>query len=120
MVDATTEFFEGLRGRHEHFLETTSGTLRFEIRNGKRTERWFVSIDKGDIDVSHKNARADCTLRSSKNVFDGIATGAVNPLAALLRGQIFAEGNTRVLVRFQRLFPAPPPRPSARSRKAKR
>jgi putative sterol carrier protein len=120
MGDATAEFFERLRGRHEPFLETTSGTLRFELRNGKRTERWFVSIDKGDIDVSHKNAKADCILQGPREVVDGIATGKVNPLAALLRGQVNVEGNSRMLVRFQRLFPAPPATASAAAGAAKR
>jgi putative sterol carrier protein len=109
MSDATSEFFEGLERRgHQQSLETTSGTCRFDLANGKRTERWFVSIDKGDIDVSHKSGKADCTLHAPKKLFDRVASGEVNPFAAALRGEIILEGDTRLLVRFQRLFPSPP------------
>ena len=41
-------------------------------------------------------------------------------MAALLRGQVNAEGNTRMLVRFQRLFPDPPATASAAAGAAKR
>jgi putative sterol carrier protein len=109
MTDATTEFFEKLEARgHEPQLENVTATLRFDLRNGKRTARWVVDIKKGDIAVSHKNVKADCVVRAEKKVFDGIAKGEVNAFAALLRGTMGVEGSTDVLVLFQRLFPAPP------------
>ena len=109
MTSVTTEFFNALSERgHEPMLEKTSGTLRIELNNGKSRERWFVSIDKGDIAVSHANRAADCTVRARKDVFDGIASGKVNAMAAVLRGSIAIEGDTLLVVLFQRLFPAPP------------
>jgi putative sterol carrier protein len=107
-LDSTTEFFRGLEMRgHEPGLEKVTGTLRFDLVNGKRTARWLVAIEKGDIDVSHRNAKADCLVRADKALFDGIAAGEVNAFAAALRGQIDIEGNPELLVLFQRLFPAP-------------
>jgi putative sterol carrier protein len=108
MTSPTTEFFDAL-GEHGHepLLDKVSGTLRFDLTNGKRTERWFVSVDKGDISVSHRNAAADCTVRTSKKVFDRVATGEVNAMASVLRGSISVEGDTLLVVLFQRLFPAP-------------
>lgn len=116
---ATTDFFEQLSSRgHEPLLETTTGTIRVDlVKNGKPSERWLVSIDKGDIDVSHKSGETDCTLRAPEELFDGIAGGGVNALAALLRGEVFVDGNTRLLVRFQRLFPSPPRKAARTSRK---
>jgi putative sterol carrier protein len=109
MTSATTEFFNALSKRgYEPLLEKTTGTVRFDLTNGKRKERWLVSIDKGDIAVSHRNAQADCVVRGDKRVFDGIATGEVNAMAAILRGTIFAEGDTLLAVLFQRLLPDPP------------
>lgn len=109
MPTATTEFFDGLSLRgHEPMLAKTSGTVRFDLRTGKRTERWLVSIDKGDIKVSHANRSADCVVRARRDVFDTIATGEVNAMAAILRGTISLEGKTLLAVLFQRLFPAPP------------
>ena len=108
-LDPTTEFFQelGTRG-HEPGLEKVTGTLRFDLVNGKRTARWLVTIRKGEIDVSHKNAKADCVVRADKTLFDGIAAGEVNTFAAALRGLIDIEGSPELLVLFQRLFPGPP------------
>lgn len=109
MASATTEFFEGLSRRgHEPMLQKTTGSVRFDLTNGKRTERWLVAIDKGDIKVSHANRAADCVVRARRDVFDSIATGEVNAMAAILRGAISLEGETLLAVLFQRLFPAPP------------
>jgi hypothetical protein len=51
---------------------------------------------------------ADCVVRATKGLFDDVATGRVNAMAALLRGELVAEGNPNLLVRLQRLFPSPP------------
>jgi putative sterol carrier protein len=109
MADASTEFFRGLEARgHEPRLEKVTATLRFDLINSKRTTRWLISIKKGDISVSHRNVKADCVVRGEKTLMDGIAGGEVNAFAAALRGAIRIEGDTEVLVLFQRLFPGPP------------
>lgn len=109
MASATNEFFEALSRRgHEPMLAKTTGTLRFDLTNGKRTERWLVSIEEGDIKVSHANRAADCVVRARRNVFDAIATGEANAMAAILRGTLSLEGKTLLAVLFQRLFPDPP------------
>jgi putative sterol carrier protein len=108
MADATTEFFQELDARgHEPLLENMTATLRFDLTDGKRAARWVVEIEKGDLTVSHKNVKADCVVRADKTLFEGVAKGEVNAFAAALRGTMGVEGNTDVLVRFQRLFPAP-------------
>jgi putative sterol carrier protein len=108
-LDPTTQFFQELEARgHDPGLEKVTGTLRFDLRNGKRTARWLVAIEKGEIKVSHRNAKADCVVRADKKTFDGIASGEVNAFAAALRGLIDIEGNPELMVRFQRLFPEPP------------
>jgi len=109
MADATETFFAELGERgHEPLLEKAKGTIRFELRRGKRTDRWFVAIDKGDVRVSRKNAAADGTVRATKELFDGLARGEVNAMAAVLRGALEFEGDPELLVLFQRLFPGPP------------
>jgi putative sterol carrier protein len=109
MTDATTEFFEDLDARgHEPLLEKATGTLRIELSNGKTKARWFVTVKKGDVTVSHANAKADCVARMDQALFDQIVTGRENATAALLRGLVAVEGNSQLLVLFQRLFPGPP------------
>jgi putative sterol carrier protein len=111
MTDATTEFFEDLNARgHEPLLEKATGTLRIELSNGngKRRARWLVTVKKGDVTVSHANAKADCVARMDQALFDQIVTGRENATAALLRGLVAVEGSPQLLVLFQRLFPGPP------------
>ena len=107
MTNTTTRFFEGLEARgHEPRLEKVKASLRFDLTNGKQTNRWYVAIDKGDIVVSHKNAKADCVLRADSSVFDGIASGEVNAVAAVLRGAIAIEGDPELIILLRRLVPA--------------
>lgn len=107
MPDATTEFFQELAARgHDPRVGKVRGTMRFDLANGKRRTRWLVTIDRGDIAVSHRNARADCVVRAEKAVFDAIAGGDLNAFAAVLRGLLGIEGNPELLVYFQRLLPA--------------
>jgi putative sterol carrier protein len=107
-MTATTEFFEELsRRRHEPMLEKLAATVRFDLARDGRIERWLVAVDKGDIAVSRRNAKADCIVRTDGALFDGLVSGEVNAMAALLRGAIGVEGDPWVLVLFQRLFSGP-------------
>jgi putative sterol carrier protein len=112
-ADRTAAFFEELRERrHEPLLEKATGTVRFDLQRGKRTETWFVGVTKGDLVVSREAAAADpdLTIRAGKALFDGVATGEVNPVAAVLRGAMIVEGDVRLVVLLQRLFPGRPPK----------
>jgi putative sterol carrier protein len=105
-MSAITDFFEELGARgHEPLLERASGTVRVEVTNGKRTA-WLVTIEKGDVSVSRRNARADCVLRVPEKVFEGVVKGRTNATAAVLRGEVEIEGDPELLVLFQRLFGA--------------
>jgi putative sterol carrier protein len=107
-MSTTAEFFDGLAQRgHEPLLEKATGTVRFDLVNNGRDERWLVAVDKGDVAVSHRNVAADCTLRADRTLFDGVATGEVNAMAAVMRGAIQVEGDWSLLVLFQRVFPMP-------------
>jgi len=109
MPDATTEFFDALGRRgHEPMLEKVRATVRFDLADGGRTERWLVTVEKGDISVSRRNARADCVIRTDRALFQRLANGEVNAMAALLRGAIAVQGDPQLIVLFQRLLPSPP------------
>jgi putative sterol carrier protein len=108
MSDATAEFFGALT-QHGHVpvLAKAKGTVRVELADGKRTDRWFLAIDKGDLSVSRRNAGSDCTFRTNKALFDRIVKGEVNATAAVLRGAVTIDGDLELLVQLQKLFPGP-------------
>jgi putative sterol carrier protein len=106
--DPTARFFETL-GEHsyEPLLRKATGSTRFDLVAGRKTDRWLVTVDKGDIAVTRQGGHADCVLRAQKAMFDKVAAGKLNAVAAVLRGDIQVEGDWRLLVRMQRLFPGP-------------
>ncbi len=109
MADSATQFFDGLVSRgHEPLLAKASGTLRFDLVDGPKTERWLVEVKKGDISISRRNAAADCVVRGDRALFERFARGQQNATAALLRGAVEVEGTVGLLVLFQKLFPGPP------------
>lgn len=108
MTDAAAAFFGELERRgHEPLLGNASGTIRFDLGRGGRTSRWHVSVEKGDVAVSRRNARADTVVRMDTSLFDDLTRGRANATAAVLRGEIAVEGDPGLLVSFQRLFPGP-------------
>ena len=111
MADTTAQFFEELGRRgHEPLLQHATGTIRFELAQGKRTDRWLVSIKKGDITVSHGNGEADTVVNADEALFHRLVSGEQNAMAALLRGAVGVEGRVQLLAQFQRLLPGPPKR----------
>jgi putative sterol carrier protein len=108
MATATSEFFDQLAERgHEPGFARSTGTLRFDLTRAGRTEHWRVELRRGAVKVARSADPADCVVRADAALFDDLATGRANGMAALLRGQVVAEGEPQLLIRFQRLFPAP-------------
>jgi putative sterol carrier protein len=107
-ADATARFFEKLAERgHEPLLEKVKGTVRFDLVGGERVERWLVTVDRGDITISRRNAAADCVVRAERALFERIAAGETNTMAAMLRGEVAVEGDLELAASFQRLLPGP-------------
>jgi hypothetical protein len=104
--DATTAFFDGLAQRgYEPLLAKASGTVRCDVADGKRTERRLLTIKRGKLALSQRNVRADTVVRSDRRTFNRVASGRDNVMAAVLRGEITIDGDTRLVVGLQRLFP---------------
>lgn len=108
MAGETTTFLEGLAARGQvPVLGRTRASVRFDIVDGKRTDSWIVRLRDGAIEVAHAGGDADCVLTADPRTFDAVTTGRTNALAATLRGALEIDGDPRVLVHLQRLFPAP-------------
>jgi predicted lipid carrier protein YhbT len=109
MSDPTAEFFDGLNRRgHEPLLEKVTGAVRFEIIRDGQIDRWEARIQRGDVLVLRDHRDVSCVVRADAALFDAIATGERNAMAAILRGSLAVEGDPELLVLFQRLFPGPP------------
>lgn len=92
-----------------------TGTLRIEVVDGETSEHWHVDVQKGAVKVSRKNARADAVVRIPRPLCDKISSGQENAMAAMLRGELVPEGDLRLIMLFQRLFPGPPSTQTSRS-----
>ena len=103
------EFFGELERRgYDPLLDGGTGTVRFDLVRDAKIDHWLVAVNAGTASVSRANVDADCVVLIAKALFDGIACGEVNAMAALLRGELSAEGDLELLLRLQRLFPGPP------------
>lgn len=108
MATATSEFFDRLAERgHEPGFARSTGSLRFDLTRNGTTEHWRVELRRGAITVARSADAADCVIHADGALFDDLASGRANAMAALLRGQVIAEGEPQLLIRFQRVFPAP-------------
>jgi SCP-2 sterol transfer family len=108
-ADPVTEFFAALeQPGHLATFEGESARVRFEVLDGKQSERWQVSITRGDVAVSHRADPADATVRIDRPYLEALVTGRLNAQAAFLRGLFECEGSVGALMMFQRCLPGPP------------
>jgi putative sterol carrier protein len=114
MANAAAAFLASLAERgYDPVLGSTRGTVRIDLADGPSIDSWWIALDGGSIRVSQDETRADCIVRTTPAAFEELATGETGALAAALRGLLEIEGDPRLLVRFQRLFPAPKGMPRA-------
>jgi putative sterol carrier protein len=109
MADAIAEFFDRLaRREHEVRLEDINGTVQIQIDRDGGTDQWLLSIRRGDISVAREERPADCVARVDRKLFEGLARGEENAIAAMLRGAMTVVGDLYLLLTFERLLPTPP------------
>ncbi|MFG2166160.1 SCP2 sterol-binding domain-containing protein [Micromonospora chersina] len=107
-VSAAEYLDREVAGLHPDLPETTAGTLRLDLGDGARTEHWHLTIDHQEVRVARLVDDADLVVRADREVFDRIAAGRLNPAAALLRNDLTAQGDLRLLLSLRRIFPGPP------------
>ena len=110
MADATGDFFAELGRRgHEPLLQKLTGTFRFDVTGG-RDEHWFVDVSKGDVTVSRRNDKADCSVRSDQ----GRLRRGRRRRGERARRDPARRGGHRRRHRSARRVPAPVPRATGR------
>jgi putative sterol carrier protein len=95
------------RGRQPS-LASRSGTVRIELTQGGKTRSWRVTVASGEVTVASGAGKADTVIRADSDVFDRIAEGRVNAIAASLRGLVTVEGDAGLALALERLLPGPP------------
>jgi len=108
-ADPITQFFASLdEPGHLATFEGDSAEVQFDVLDGKKVERWHVSIANGDVAVTRSGGPADATVRIDRRHLEALVTGRLNAQAALLRGLFTCEGSAGALMMFQRCLPGPP------------
>ncbi|WP_431875883.1 SCP2 sterol-binding domain-containing protein [Micromonospora marina] len=107
-VSAVEHLTRGTAGRYPELPETTSGTIRLDLRDGGSTEHWYLTVDRQDVRVDRLAEEADLVVGADREVFDRIAAGRLHPAAALLRNDLTARGELKLLMTLRRIFPGPP------------
>jgi len=108
-TDATDAFFEALASKdYEPLLHDTVGCLRIDLTQDGTPARSFITVDKGVVRISKRRARADAVLSCERALFNHVAQGKVNALAAVLRGELHVSGDVSLFAAVSRLFPGPP------------
>ena len=93
---------------HEQPVPGVDGVVRFDVKDGDRVDRWYLSITKGVVTVARKGGEPDCVLTGGRATFDAVLSGRANAVAALLRGAFNAQGKIILLSALQQLFPGSP------------
>ncbi|MGV9212359.1 SCP2 sterol-binding domain-containing protein [Micromonospora sp. RB23] len=87
--------------------ETTTGTLRLDLRDDGHTEHWYLTVADQHIRVSRSSDDADLVVRAPRAVFDELASGDLPPGTALLRNELTLRGDMRLLLVLRRVLPGP-------------
>ncbi len=114
-ADPINDFFAGL-GEPGHLatFEHEVGTVRFDVPDAiaaadvTDVEHWHVTIDDGDVTVTHEPLPAEAVVRVARPFMELMVTGRLNAMAAMLRGLLSVEGSVASLMVFQRCLPGPP------------
>lgn len=109
MADTISDFFQGLGQRgHQPLLGHMRGVVRFDIRGDDgEVDQWVVAVDRGAVTISQGNLNADCIIDANRAVFERLANGEENAMAAVLRGALRCSGDVEMLLTIQRIFPGP-------------
>ena len=105
MAQTTRRFFATLAEHKDApAFRALSGTIRCDLKDGKRTQHWYITVHRGEVGVSHSRDKADCVFSTDVATFEAILSGKMNAFAAVLRGACTFEGRARMLVALQSFF----------------
>ena len=73
-MDAVSEFFERLNQRgFEPLLDRVQGSVRFDLRTGRKVDRWLLTVDRGNMHAAQDGSDADCVVATDRATFEAMA-----------------------------------------------
>ena len=105
MGQTTQEFFEGLAAKAD--TSQTAGMNNSYAFDIEGAGQWTVKVTDGAVVVEDGLADGtDCTISTSREVFDKIIAGEQNPTSAYMTGKLKLKGDMGAAMKLQKLFPS--------------
>jgi putative sterol carrier protein len=96
------EFFDGLESRVD--ATKTAGMRNSYLFEIEGAGTWKVDVDDGSVEVTEGPGEADCTIATSEETFEKIASGEQNPTSAYMTGKLKVKGDMGAAMKLQKLF----------------
>ncbi|SCG67883.1 SCP2 sterol-binding domain-containing protein [Micromonospora humi] len=107
-MTSTDAFFDRLSAvGYDARLGKVSGSVRIDIRVDGGLRHWRLEIDRGHLRVTRDGGPASAVITTSERTAEAMASGGMNGLAAINRGEILVDGDLGLALRIGRLFPEP-------------
>ena len=99
---STKEFFDGLESRIDP--SKTAGMKNSYLFEIEGAGTWKVDVDDGTVKVTEGGGDADCTISTTEETFEKIASGEQNPTSAYMTGKLKVKGDMGAAMKLQKLF----------------
>ena len=102
MADAVQEFFANLESKTD--TEKTAGMSNSYVFDIEGVGEWKVDVDDGKVTVTEGGGDADVVISTSRETFEKIVAGDVNPTSAYMTGKLKIKGDMGAAMKLQKLF----------------
>ena len=102
MADAVQDFFANLESQAD--ATKTAGMSNSYVFDIEDAGQWKVDVDDGKVTVTDGGGDADATISSSRETFEKIVAGDVNPTSAYMTGKLKIKGDMGAAMKLQKLF----------------
>ena len=102
MADAVQEFFANLESNAD--ASKTAGMSNSYVFDVEDAGQWTVDVDDGKVTVTEGGGDADVVISASRDTFEKIVAGDVNPTSAYMTGKLKIKGDMGAAMKLQKIF----------------
>ena len=102
MADAVQDFFANLESQAD--ATKTAGMSNSYVFDIEDAGQWKVDVDDGKVTDTDGGGDADTTISTSRETFEKIVAGDVNPTSAYMTGKLKIKGDMGAAMKLQKLF----------------